>query len=312
MARESRDDAGEAMRSRGQLAALAASCLLLSLVAGMLPDGTVPAAYRTGGWIFFAVMALGVMYFAFPHTWIYALWLGGIWGATVIGLQLILLGGERLFQRYWAAAGIGLLMELAALFLVYTLILRIRVARTVLESRAPLGLWLLAVVSFFLLAVISGAGLALWSSGGSTAALGVYGATEALLALATVYICWAPEEAVWARRERAPAPGVAVADTVQAGLLKIVGPRREPPAPEKCPSCGARLGRGRLRCPSCGQHSEHPWCAVSESFVVACPSCRSPTLSVEGKCIACGAPVSGILCPSCKKTSPAREWRQAG
>jgi hypothetical protein len=299
------------MRARDQLAVLAAACLLLSLVAGMLPDSVLPAAYRTGGWIFFAVLAVGLMYFAFPHTWVYALWLGGIWGATVIGLQLLVLGGDRIFQRYWAAAGIGLLMELAALFLVYTMLMRIRVARAALESRAPLGLWFMAVVGFFVLGNISGAGLALWSAGGSAAALAVYGASEMLLALAAVYICWAPEEAVWSRRERAPVPGEAVAETVQAGLLKIVGARKEPAAPETCPSCGARLRRVDLRCPACGQPSGTLWCGASESYVAPCPSCHSHTLTIEPRCLSCGAPFPGIACPSCRKVSPARDWRPA-
>ena len=160
MADERGDVAQPGMRARDQLALLAASCLLLSVVAGMLPDGMLPSAYRTAGWAVFALLALAVMYFAFPHMWVYGLWLAGIWAASVIGLQLLLLGGERLFANQWAAAGIGLLMELAALFLIYTLLLRIRIARSVLESRSPLGLWLLAVWAFFVLCILSGAGLA--------------------------------------------------------------------------------------------------------------------------------------------------------
>jgi len=107
---------GPGMRVRDQLALLAAACLLLSVTSGLLPDSVLPSAYRTAGWLVFAALALAVMYFAFPHMWVYGLWLAGIWGATGVRPQLVLLGGERLFARYWAAAGIGLLMVLAALF----------------------------------------------------------------------------------------------------------------------------------------------------------------------------------------------------
>jgi predicted RNA-binding Zn-ribbon protein involved in translation (DUF1610 family) len=301
------------MRSRDQLALLAASCLLLSVTAGMLPDSVLPSAYRTAGWLVFALLALAVMYFAFPHMWAYGLWLAGIWGASVFGMQLILLGGERLFARYWAAAGIGLLMELGALFLVYTLLMRVRIARSVLESRGPLGLWLLAVVAFFVLCNLSGAGLALWSAGGSPAALGLYALSEALLALSAVYICWAPEEAVWSSAGKAPAPEAEEQMAEPAGgLLKKIGGRKEAPAPKACPACGAKLRAVRLKCPSCGAEAEVLWCAASESYVALCPACNAPTLTSEERCLKCGAPYPGPACPSCGKASPAREWRTGG
>ena len=308
------DEVRPGMRPRDQMALLAASCLLLSVLAGMLPDTVLPAAYRTTGWAVFALLALAVMYFAFPHMWFYGLWLAGIWGASVFGLQLLLLGGERLFANYWAAAGIGLLMELAAIFLIYTLLMRIRIARSVLESRAPLGLWLLVVLSFFVLCVSSGAGLALWSAGGHPAALGLYGISESLLSLAAVYICWAPEESVWsgagtAKAEQAPA---APLESPGGGLLKRMAARKEAAAPKVCPACGAGLKGVPLRCPSCGKASEVLWCAASESYVAPCPACNAPTLTSERQCIRCGAPSPGLSCPSCGKASPAREWRPGG
>jgi len=307
VADDQNDDAQPGMRPRDQLALLSAACLLLSVVAGMLPDSVLPSAYRTAGWVVFALLGFAVMYFAFPHMWIYGLWLAGIWGASVVGLQLILLGGERLFARYWAAAGIGLLMELAALFLIYTLLMRIRIARSVLESRAPLGLWLLVVLAFFVLCNLSGVGLALWSAGGSTGALGLYGISEAMVALAAVYICWAPEEAVWS------AAGTASATPAEppaaGGLLRLMGGRKEAPAPKACPACGAKLKGVRLKCPSCGEPSEVQWCAASESYVASCPACSASTLTSERRCIKCGAPFPGLACPSCGKASPAREWR---
>jgi predicted RNA-binding Zn-ribbon protein involved in translation (DUF1610 family) len=313
VADDRQDVAHTGMRTRDQLALLAAACLLLSMTAGLLPDSITPPAYRTAGWVVFALLALGVMYFAFPHMWVYGLWLAGIWAASVFGLQLIMLGGEKLFARYWAAAGIGLLMELGALFLVYTLLMRVRIARSVLESRSPLGLWLLVVLAFFVLCNISGAGLALWSSGGSPAALGLYGISESALALSAVYICWAPEEAVWSASGKAPAPeaGEQAAEPA-GGLLKKIGGRKEATVPKACPACGAKLRAVRLKCPSCGKESEVMWCAASESYVSACPSCGAPTLTSEDRCLKCNAPYPGLACQSCGKASPAREWRPGG
>ena len=312
MADDPTDDAQPGMRARDQLSILAAACLLLSVVAGMLPDGVLPSAYRTAGWMVFAGFGLAVMYFAFPHMWIYGLWLAGIWGASVFGLQLILLGGERLFARYWAAAGIGLLMELAAIFLIYTLLMRIRIARSVLESRAPLGLWLLVVIGFFFLCNLSGLGLAFWSTKGSTAALGLYAVSEAMVALSAVYICWAPEEAVWSATGTASATAAAPSEAMPGGLLTRIGGRKEAPAPKACPACGAKLNGARLRCPSCGDPSEVQWCAASESYIAPCPACNSPTLTSERRCIKCGAPFSGLSCPACGRTSAVREWQTDG
>lgn len=309
MADDESDEAQPGMRSRDQLALLAAACLLLSVVAGMLPDSVLPPAYRTAGWAVFACLGLAMMYFAFPHMWVYSLWLAGIWGASVFGLQLIVLGGERLFARYWAAAGIGLLMELAAIFLVYALLMRIRIARAVLESRAPLGLWLLVVVAFFFLCNLSGAGLALWSAKGSTAALGLYAVSEAMVALAAVYICWAPEEAVWSASGTASAPANAPSAAAPGVLLKMMGGRKEAPAPNVCPACGAVLKGVRLKCPLCGQPSEVQWCAASESYVSPCPACRTPAVVSEGRCIKCGAPLPGLHCQACGRTSAVRGWQ---
>ncbi len=307
MADDPEDRARPGMRSRDQMALLAASCLLLSVLAGMLPDGVVPSSYRTAGWLVLALLALAVMFFAFPHMWVYGLWLAGIWGACVFGLQLVLLGGERIFARWWAAAGIGLLMELAALFLLYTLVMRVRIARSVQESRAPLGLWLLSVMAFFPLCNISGASLAYWSAGGSLAALALYGISEAALGFLAVYICWAPEEAVWS----APRATAAATAATPGGAAPKKGGRKAPPAPEYCPSCGARLKTVRLSCPSCGTASEALWCPASESYVAPCPSCGSPTLSSDDRCIKCNSAYPGPSCPSCGRASPARDWSPA-
>ena len=304
-------------RGRYELALGAAAFLLLSAAAGMLPDSILPSYYRTAGWMIFALAALFLMYLAFPHMWVYGLWLAGIYAASVFGLLLVLLGGERLFARYWAAAGIGALMELAALFLVYTLLMRVRIARSVLGSRAPLGIWLVAVVMFYILSNAAGYGLAVWFSVGSPAALAAYAGLEIVLALAAVYICWAPEQAIWAARSiAATAPGpVAPAAPSEKGpaamLMKIVG-RREAGEPKSCPACGAPLRNVKLICPACGGASDIAWCGASESYVVPCPSCGAHTLSSERKCMKCGASLPAYTCPGCKRASPIREWRMAG
>ena len=314
MPEEPRDGYVSDVRSRDQLALGAVACLLLSVLAGLLPDSLVPAYYRTAGWIIFALLALAIFYFAFPHMWVYSLWLAGIYGASVGGLLLMILGGERLFARYWAAAGIGALMELVALFLVYTLLMRIRIARSVLESRSPLGLWLSAVLLFFLFSNVAGAGLAMWFSSGSTGALAAYAGAEVFLALATVYICYVPEEAVWAPATT-PAGAVAPVAPSEGGpgalLKKMVG-KREPEMPRTCPACGAPLKAVRLRCPSCGEAADLSWCAASEAYVAPCPSCGAFTLTTEKRCPKCSAVLPGHTCPACRKVSPVREWSAGG
>lgn len=311
------EDAEAARRGRYELALGAAACLLLSAAAGMLPDSLLPSYYRTAGWIIFALAALFLMYVAFPHMWVYSLWLAGIYAASVFGLLLVLLGGERLFARYWAAAGIGALMELAALFLVYTLLMRVRIARSVLESRSPLGIWLAAVLLFFALSNAAGYGLAVWFSSGSSAALSVYAGLEVVLALAAVYICWAPEEAIWSAATATTAaaesaPPAASNDTGPAALLMKIVRKKDSETPRACPACGAPLKSVRLRCPSCGEETAIAWCGASESYVVPCPSCGAFTLSAERKCIKCGAPLPAYACPACRKASPIREWKTAG
>jgi hypothetical protein len=279
------------MRSRDQLALGAAACLLMSIAAGLVPDSLASPYYRTAGWLLFALMALVLIYLAFPHMWVYSLWLAGIYGTSVFGLMLMLLGGERIFARYWAAVGIGALMELLALFLVYTLLMRIRIARSVLDSRAPLGIWFMVVILFFVFSNLSGLGLAAWFSTQSMAGLGAYAGFEVVLVLSAVYICRAPEDAIWSVAPAAPAEPSAVPEGQAAHLLKMITPRKQTPAPKVCPACGAPLKSVGLACPSCGARTEVSWCASSESYVVPCHSCGAYTLSVEKRCIRCRAPL---------------------
>jgi len=113
--------------------------------------------------------------------------------------------------------------------------MRVRIARSVLESRAPLGLWLLSVLAFFALCLLSGAGLAFWSAGGFPAALGLHGASEAVLGLLAVYICWAPEDAVWSAAGSAP-PGAFRGSGRRAGpAAKVHGRSQGCPRPGRLP-----------------------------------------------------------------------------
>lgn len=307
MADEAREEAGMSLDVRDQLALATLACALMSLAMGMLPDSLAPAAYRTATWLLFALFALMCAYLAFPHMWPYALWLAGVYAGAALGLTLIAGRADELLGSRPAAIAIGALLELAALTLVYNLLLRVRTARAVLGSTSPLGIWLLAALGFFALSNLAGAGWLAWSAGGSGAALAVYAASEALLALLLVYICWAPERLVWQARRTAHITTVEA--PARPLVRRLVG--RKETALRSCPACGAPLRSLSLRCPSCEAGATAGWCAAHESFLAPCPSCGAPTLSHERSCIKCGAPFPGLMCPSCGKASPVREWRRS-
>jgi len=311
VADEAREEAEAAIRVCDQLALGAIACILLSVAMGMLPDGLVPASYyRTGAWLVFGLLAFLCFYLAFPHMWPYSLWLAGIYGGSAFGLLLLAGMGGALFPHYWTAAIIGLLFEGAALALVYTVIMRVRIARAVIGSRAPLGLWLLGVVIFFLFSNLSAAGWAFWAGTGSSAGLAGYAGFEALLAFTAVYVCWAPEELVWGSLAAAVIPAAAPAEDEHPALLKRLAGRMYA-LPKACPACGHPIKPVQLRCPSCGEKVSAGWCAANESYVLPCPSCASPALSADGRCRKCGTAMTVLTCPACKKAAPFRDWTAA-
>lgn len=308
MEEQAPEDVESSARVRDQLALGALACLLLSVAMGMLPDSVVSSSmYRTGAWLVFGLLALLCFYLAYPHTWTYSLWLAGVYGGSAFGLVLLAGMGGSLFPIYWTAAIIGLLFECVALAIVYTILMRIRIARAVVGGRGTLGLWLLGVVGFYFLSNISAAGWVVWARTGSSAALAVYAAFEALMAFTAVYVCWSPEQAIWgtqAAEAAAPAPAQ---EGEPSALLKMLSGRKES-LPKACPACGATLKPVVLRCPSCGEKMSAAWCAASESYVVACPTCGSPALSADGRCRKCGASLSAMVCPHCKKAAPFKDW----
>ncbi|MEM2869401.1 MAG: hypothetical protein QW379_03140 [Thermoplasmata archaeon] len=302
-----RDGDGTKIDSRNQLAFGALICAFHATVMGLLPDTIVPPIFRTSSWMFFSVLTLLCLYLGLPHMWPYSLWLAGVYGSSALGVLLLAGRGDRLLSSRVVAAIIGLLLELAALTLIYNILLRVRTMRSVLGTKSPLGIWMLATILFFVFSNTAAAGWLVWSAEDGSVGFLVYTASEAMLAVLLVYICWAPEELVWS----APRPtDITVAEAAGPALIrKLVGPREV--VVRNCPSCGAPLKSMTLRCPSCGVSAGAGWCAAHESFLAPCPSCGSPTLSSELRCIKCGAPFPGLKCPSCGRASSIREWRRA-
>jgi len=304
------EDGEAAVRVRDQLALGVMVCLLLSVAMGMLPDGLVPSSYyRTGAWLAFAILAFFCMYLAFPHMWPYSIWLAGVYGGSAFGLLLLAGMGKAFFPQYWTAFIIGILFEGAALSLLYTVLVRVRTARTVIGSKTPLGLWLLGMVLFFLFTNMSAATWAWWAITGSSTGLAGYTAFEVVAAFIAVYICWAPEELVWGSSVAAAVQEVQAEGTQQPLLSRLAG--RKDGQPRTCPACGHPLKPVQLRCPSCGERTPAGWCAANESYVVPCPSCGSAVLGVDGRCRKCGASVPGLTCSACKRSAPFNEWKSS-
>jgi predicted RNA-binding Zn-ribbon protein involved in translation (DUF1610 family) len=296
---------------KSQLALGALACLLLSMGLGLLPDSALPSLYRTIMWLFFAMMALLCFYMAFPHMWGYSLWLGGIYGLSVLGILFLLGRGEKLNLSYGFAAAMGVLLELGALSLVYGMLIRIRLARATLGVRVPLGLWLLGIVMFFLFSNAAGGIWATWAVGGSGASLAGYAFLELMVAGLAVYACWAPESLWTAGHAHGEMLDVKPEDSLPgAALLKrIVGKKEELPA--KCPACGGSLKTVQLKCPSCGEANPAGWCASSEIYAAPCPSCGATITVGDKKCAKCGTALNGLTCSHCKKASSLRNWDRA-
>jgi len=312
VADDTQEEREAAVRLRDQLALAAIVCIILSLAMGMLPDGLVNMSfYRTAAWLAFAVGAFVCFYLAFPHMWVYSIWLAGAYAGSGFGLLLMGGLGRSLFPQYWTALIIGFLFEAAALSLLYSVLIRVRTARNVIGSRSPLGLWFLGIVLFFLFANLSAGSWAWWALTGSTTGLAGYAGFEVVAAFTAVYICWAPEELVWGSQPAgAPPPpaGTEPGPEQQTIFQRLAG--KKDAAPKSCPACGRPLKQVQLKCPYCGQNSQAGWCGAHESYVLPCPSCGSPVMTVDGRCKKCGTAFPGMACPACKRTAPAAQWSQ--
>lgn len=258
----------------------------VSLYAGLL-----------GGVEYFYIIAVIItfifVYFGFPHVWRYSFWLAVIYASAFFGVVAFLLLGKN--NILYKLAGISL-----ELFSLYTLIVLYQRTKSVRDEvmdikYAPLGLWSVALYTFFLLSNASGYSWMLW--GTERAGITRYGIFEILLVLLLIYILWVPERRIpWGAQKsieekyRKPPEYVALSD-------------------ERCPACGSELEIHLRACPTCGREQAFKWCPVSEVYTVRCLKCRRPTTYGKEVCEWCGAKLpKPVRCRHCGKDADIPVW----
>jgi len=245
------------------------------------------AGYLDLSWIYWVILigaSLAMIFMAFPHVWMYVFWFGFVYALAFAGSLLIFVYSEGAFYYTFS----GLIVEGAAAYVMMILVNRTKRLRDSADDEyyTPLGIWMLAIVAFFVLANLSIVSWIGWAYRGWTVV--PYLAMEVLLVASLIYLMWVPEHFSW---------GVSGTSIAKA---------------ESCPACGSDLDVELRICPECGEAQSARWCPVSEEFVVRCPHCKELTTYGREACPLCG---KGLLpafkCKKCKKSSDLREWKLA-
>jgi hypothetical protein len=134
---------------------------VLSIVMSVLPKSNIDLFF----WGLFGIIGIYFLYVAFPRSFYYGLWLLATYILCGVGIffinGLILTGPQGIV--------IGLLLEVMAAYIIYNLIVEVKMMRDTIEGkRIPLGLFSLGSYLFFFSANGALGALAFWiKSGGN-------------------------------------------------------------------------------------------------------------------------------------------------
>jgi len=245
-------------------------------------------------WPFFAIAVILSGYFithAFARTWGYVVWLAFVYVLVFVGSVMFLVLSRDGLHFYLT----GILVEGFALFIIYSLIRRVKDARDVggKSQYTPLGLWSVALLAFFILSNFSVLAWASWAEGRIHVA--AYLVFESLMVLSLFFVLYVPENMEEKRS--------AITETVAKGGRK----RR---AKEKCPACGSSMDLEVRLCPECGTPKEFMWCPDSEEYIDRCPKCGELITLGSKRCSKCGTALhKGVTCDRCKMHAAISDWK---
>lgn len=273
-------------------------------------------------WVLFGLLGVIFLKVAFPRSYLYGLWLLTIYILAGVGVLFLngvgLTGGQGI--------GVGILLEIIAIYIVYHLIFQVKGLRDIGEGPyVPLGLWSMAVILFFIFSNGAMASLVGWANADAmTANLGNYVAFEVMIVLLVVFIFVKAEECVLyleegprAIRDTAGAPKhrprstrAARARTAARARSERRGKPKKVKADRSCPICRSELKVVRRKCPECSSKEETAVCTTGHAFI-PCPSCGTANFHGDYRCKNCNAKLSeSILCTKCGTESDLQLWRK--
>ena len=276
-------------------------------------------------WLLVGAFTLYFIRLTFPDVWNYTFWLMGIFFLNFLAVLCLL---QTRFTSHPLFLALGIFLELVTLIIDILLILHIKAIRDdisgvtdrpaglELEHEAayiPLGIWSIAVFSFWFVSNLSILYWYNWSLGfwGPEA----YLASNIYILFILVYILWHPQMNFDWEVEPIIFPskkGIAVAGALEKTysfiprFRKIV--RSRPGGARKCPVCGAKTIMEHRQCNSCGHKRIFTWCKISEGYIVTCPHCKAQTSYGKEGCIHCGKPINKYVRCSCGNEHEIRDW----
>ncbi|RLF49289.1 MAG: hypothetical protein DRN20_02515 [Thermoplasmata archaeon] len=239
---------------------------------------------RHSHWIIWAigiVIALGIIYVFYPHSWRYVINYSLIYSSSYSSILFIFLLAERH----------KLFILLGALSAIFSIYVAIKTLQEVVIKRNEVsdiqyistGLWSLSLLLFIIFSASSAYSWVKWALAASP--ITPYIVFEGILIALIPYMLYIPEKIL----------SLYHPDALIAEMLI------------NCPNCGVPLITVQGTCPHCGAKRDFYYCDSGEEHFVKCPYCSGITNANAQKCEHCGEKLE-ILCKVCGRRATASEY----
>ncbi|MEM3342444.1 MAG: hypothetical protein QW728_07095, partial [Thermoplasmata archaeon] len=121
-----------------------------------------------GGWIGCCLLAVILFPIGFPHTWRYAIWMGGMYIVFTLGTVLVY---YFIMNNMWGLVLLPVFL-LAGVIVTWMLFEKVRMDRFlqyrlfrgtgVTVRQAPIGIWFISLILFDIFSILSGVGIGRW------------------------------------------------------------------------------------------------------------------------------------------------------
>jgi hypothetical protein len=303
--------------------------------------GAADFRWATPVWVIAGLGGAFLCIYAFPSVWRYLVYMLLIYSLLAAGM-LMPLFWLRILPLF---LGASIVLHIVAIVFAYNFVKDVILTRRAYHEAAArdgktapyvsLGTWFLALLAFIVLTDLSMVGFSMWAQGGSP--LYLYLGCELAIIPTMMFLLEKPERAFGGKgADFVPRVSLAEMGAETRKVMKRLVPsrpkgegvakkavaklsRRPPAVPRtlpvdatSCPACGADLKLDVRRCPECYKENNFAWCPASEHYIIACPSCGSPTVYGEPACRVCGKPLNiAYTCPACQKATPLNRWGRA-
>lgn len=244
-------------------------------------------------WLGGIIVALIFVFITFPHVWMYSFWFAGMYALCIFGgIMIFALGRENTLILIG-----GIAVEIGAYYVMYVIwwkTIKLRDSSAD-EYYTPLGLWSIALMSFFLISNLSVLTWSQWAIESRTIMRYVF--SEGVLILLLGYLLWVPETFSW---EPLIVPMIQGEEKIMTAV----------PVEDICSVCGTEFKMERGFCPSCGSPRVFRWCPVCEQYSFRCENCKEFNLVGEKKCRSCKTALpEGVHCRSCGEITHLDKWK---